>query len=78
MNSLEKLTQRKTEILKEIARLGPMRRGSVTDQVPDGHAPRRVQTQARAVHGLFVQADPQDLVTAAARRQAEGHLPPAD
>jgi len=32
MNSAEKLTQRKAEILKEIARLGPMRRGSVTDQ----------------------------------------------
>lgn len=32
MNSVEKLTQRKAEILKEIARLGPMRRGSVTEQ----------------------------------------------
>jgi hypothetical protein len=32
MNAVEKLTQRRTEILKEIARLEPMRRGSVTEQ----------------------------------------------
>jgi hypothetical protein len=32
MNAVEKLTQRRAEILKEIARLEPMRRGSVTEQ----------------------------------------------
>jgi len=32
MNPVEKLTRRKTEILKEIARLQPMRKGGITEQ----------------------------------------------
>jgi len=35
MNAVAKLTQRKRQILEEMARLGPMRKGSVTEQFFD-------------------------------------------